>query len=252
MKLTQQLAARFDVVAPAMEDITGHSGQLKLVYTSRYFQPLVERLDDSFIFSGPSIVPRNDAPTFSYERLHTPYKQTVYISMGTILNRDIDFYKICFTAFHDLPVQFILSSGKQTNIEPLVDYIPDNFIIRPYLPQLEVLQHVDAFLTHAGMNSTSEALYYNVPLVMLPLTSDQPLVARRVQELGAGVIVDKNNLTPEALRTALLEVLNNASYKQQACVIGETLRQAGGYKQAAAAIMNFFADCRLSAISSLD
>ncbi|AJS60876.1 macrolide family glycosyltransferase [Paenibacillus sp. IHBB 10380] len=252
MKLTQQLAARFDVEAPAMEDITGHPGQLKLVYTSRYFQPLAERLDDSFIFSGPSIVPRNDAPTFSYERLHTSYKQTVYISMGTILNRDIDFYKLCFTAFHDLPVQFILSSGKQTNIEPLVDYIPDNFIVRPYLPQLEVLQHVDAFLTHAGMNSTSEALYYNVPLVMLPLTSDQPLVARRVQELGAGVIVDKDNLTPEALRTALLEVLNNASYKQQACVIGETLRQAGGYKQAAAAIMNFFADCRLSAIPSLD
>ncbi|EAQ6393170.1 glycosyl transferase, partial [Salmonella enterica] len=94
----------------------------------------------------------------------------------------------------------------------------------------------------------------NVPLVMLPLTSDQPRVAGRVQELGAGVIVDKNNLTPDVLRTAVLEVLGNASYKEHAEVIGKTLRDAGGYKQAAMAIQKFMGDRSLSAttISSLE
>ncbi len=239
VEVSQQIASQFDVAVPSLTELSGHSGQLKIVYTSRYFQPMGEKLDDSFVFTGPSIISRKDAPGFANESLHALYKQAVYISMGTILNKDLEFYKLCFTAFRDLPVQFILSSGKDTDIEPIADLIPDNFIIKPYVPQLEVLQCVDAFLTHAGMNSTSEALYYNVPLIMLPLTSDQPRVAGRVQELGAGVIVDKNNLTPDVLKNAVLEVLGNASYKEHAEVIGKTLRDAGGYKQAAMAIKNF-------------
>lgn len=79
-------------------------------------------------------------------------------------------------------------------MEPLADQIPPNFIVLPYVAQLHMLQHTDVFITHAGMNSTSEALYYNVPLVMIPLTSDQPLVANRVQELGAGITLNKLNL----------------------------------------------------------
>ncbi|WP_440115340.1 macrolide family glycosyltransferase [Paenibacillus sp. QZ-Y1] len=254
MEMSQQVASRFNVVAPSLAELSGPPGQLKIVYTSRYFQPMGEKLDDSFVFTGPSIIPRKDAPAFANESLHALYKQAVYISMGTILNKDLDFYKLCFIAFRDLPVQFILSSGKDTDIEPIADLIPDNFIIRPYVPQLEVLQGVDAFLTHAGMNSTSEALYYNVPLIMLPLTSDQPRVASRVQELGAGVIVDKNNLTSDVLKSAVLEVLGNVSYREHAEVIGKTLRDAGGYKQAARAIKNFIGNQPLSAktISSLE
>lgn len=91
------------------------------------------------------------------------------------------------------------------------------------------------------MNSTSEALYYNVPLVMIPLTSDQPLVANRVQELGAGISLNKLNLSATDMREALSEVLSNPFYKQQACLIGESLRQSGGYKRAAEIIMSHMA-----------
>ncbi|TKH46510.1 glycosyl transferase [Paenibacillus terrae] len=240
MKVTQQLANELQVAVPAMDEIAPHAGCLKIVYTSRYFQPQAEKLDHSYIFTGPSIVPRKDAPSFPFEQLRVLHPQAVYISMGTILNKDLEFYKLCFAAFHDLPVQFVLSSGNYTDMEPLSESIPDNFIIKPYIPQLDMLQHVDAFVTHAGMNSTSEALYYNVPQVMIPLTSDQPIVANRVQELGAGIVVDKNELTPAILRAALLEVLSNSTYKQQAHVIGESLRQAGGYRYAADIIMNHF------------
>jgi MGT family glycosyltransferase len=240
MQITHQLANELQVDAPAIEEIAPHGGRLRIVYTSRYFQPQAEKLDHSFIFTGPSIVPRKDAPSFPFEQLRVLHPQAVYISMGTILNKDLEFYKLCFAAFRDLPVQFVLSSGNYTDMEPLAPCIPDNFIIKPYIPQLEMLQHVDAFVTHAGMNSTSEALYYNVPQVMIPLTSDQPIVASRVQELGAGVVVDKNELTPASLRAALLEVLSHPTYKEQAHVIGESLRQAGGYRHAADTVMSHF------------
>nr|WP_225445862.1 macrolide family glycosyltransferase [Paenibacillus arenosi] len=236
----QQVAAEFNVDVPSLEDITRKIGQYKLVFTSRYFQPDADKLDESFIFPGPSIVPRSDAPDFPLEQLRSKYEQVVYISMGTILNKDLEFYKLCFEAFKDIPAQFVLSCGQDTDLDPIGDCIPHHFIIEPYVPQLEILQRADAFITHAGMNSTSEALYYNVPLVMIPLSSDQPVVAKRVEELGAGIALDKHNLTPELLKSALLKVLNETAYKENAKRIGDSFRDAGGYQAAAKHVMSLF------------
>ncbi|EPY05076.1 macrolide glycosyltransferase [Paenibacillus alvei TS-15] len=237
MEIARQLADRYQLSVPDMSDIFKAYGELKVVHLSRDLQPNAELLDDSYVFTGSSIVPRMDAPTFTLNRNQLPYAHTVYISLGSILNNNIEFYKLCFEAFRNEPITFLLSCGKETNMEPLASLIPDNFIIEPYLPQLEVLQQVDVFITHAGMNSTSEALYYDVPLVMIPLTSDQPMVAMQVKNRGAGVIVDHQGLTPEVLRSALLEVLHTPSYKQQASAIGKSLREAGGYVRAAEIVM---------------
>ncbi len=87
-----------------------------------------------------------------------------------------------------------------------------------------MLQRVDAFITHGGMNSASEALYYNVPMVLVPMTSDQPIVANRVQELGAGIAVNKSELTPAILKAALVEVLNQA---KGACTVAHDFNQSG-------------------------
>ncbi|MFB6366317.1 macrolide family glycosyltransferase [Paenibacillus elgii] len=239
-KTAQSIARECNVAVPAIEDITRQYGQLKVVFTSRDFQPDADKLDDSYIFTGPSITPRLDAPSFPLEQLRSQYDKVVYISMGSILTKDVEFYKLCFEAFRDIPAQFVLSCGKDTNLDSVGDRIPPNFIIEPYVPQLEVLQQADAFITHAGMNSTSEALYYHVPLVMIPLSSDQPIVAKRVEELGAGIILDRSQLTPAALKSALLQILNESTYKEQAKQIGDSLRNAGGYKEAASRIMSLF------------
>ncbi|MCR8963947.1 glycosyltransferase [Brevibacillus halotolerans] len=236
----QSIASACNVAVPAIEDITRQYGQIKIVFTSRDFQPDADKLDDSYIFTGPSITPRLDAPSFPLDRLRAQYDKVVYISMGSILNKDIEFYKFCFEALQDIPAQFVLASGQGTDMSSLEDRIPHNFIIEPYVPQLEVLQQADAFITHAGMNSASEALYYNVPLVMIPLSSDQPLVAKQVEEFGAGITLDKSQLTPEALKSALLQVLNESAYKQHAERLGDSLRNAGGYKEAASRIMALF------------
>lgn len=236
----QSIASACNVAVPAIEDITRQYGQIKIVFTSRDFQPDADKLDDSYIFTGPSITPRLDVPSFPLDRLRAQYDKVVYISMGSILNKDIEFYKFCFEALHDIPAQFVLASGQGTDMSSLEDRIPHNFIIEPYVPQLEVLQQADAFITHAGMNSASEALYYNVPLVMIPLSSDQPLVAKQVEEFGAGITLDKSQLTPEALKSALLQVMNESTYKQHAERLGDSLRNAGGYKEAASRIMALF------------
>ncbi|EJL30293.1 macrolide family glycosyltransferase [Brevibacillus sp. BC25] len=236
----QSIARICNVTVPAIEDITRQYGDMKIVFTSREFQPDADKLDDSYIFTGPSITSRPDIPSFPFEKLRSPHDKVVYISMGSILTKDVELYKLCFVAFQDIPAQFVLSCGRDTELESLGDYIPPNFIVEPYVPQLEVLQQADAFITHAGMNSTSEALYFHVPLVMIPLSSDQPIVAKRVEELGAGIMLDRRELTPTALKDALLQVLNESTYKERAMQVGDSLRNAGGYQEAARRIMEMF------------
>ncbi|MED1918526.1 glycosyltransferase [Bacillus thuringiensis] len=236
----QSIARICNVAVPVIEDITRQYGDMKIVFTSREFQPDADKLDDSYIFTGPSITSRPDSPSFPFQKLRTLYDKVVYISMGSILTKDVELYKLCFAAFQDIPAQFVLSCGKDTELESLGDHIPPNFIVEPYVPQLEVLQQANVFITHAGMNSTSEALYFHVPLVMIPLSSDQPIVAKRVEELGAGIMLDRGLLTPTALKDALLQVLNESTYKECAIQVGDSLRNAGGYQEAARRIMSLY------------
>lgn len=100
------------------------------------------------------------------------------------------------------------------------------------MPQLEVLQHADVFVTHGGMNSSSEALYYGVPLVVIPVTGDQPLVAKRVNEVEAGIRLNRKELTSELLRESVKKLLNDVTFKENSRKVGESLRNAGGYKRA--------------------
>lgn len=78
---------------------------------------------------------------------------------------------------------FYLQEDTQIWSQWLIEFLI-NFIVKPYIAQLDMFQHTDVFITHAGMNSTTKALYYNVPLVMFQLTLDQPLEAYWVQKLG--------------------------------------------------------------------
>ena len=241
MNKAKEIATTYKVSLPAVEEMMAHNAQLNIVYTSRYFQPRAEELQDRFLFTGSSIIPREDAPEFPFHLLRERHTKTVYISMGTILNKNLEFYKLCFDALKDQAVNVVLSSGKFTDITSIEALIPENFIVKPYVAQIEILQHADVFVTHAGMNSVSEALYFDVPLVMIPMTSDQPFVAGRVKELGAGIVLDQHHLNAIQLQEAIMETLYNPIYKEQAHLIGKSLKEAGGCTFAATAIMQQFA-----------
>ena len=52
---------------------------------------------------------------------------------------------------------------------------PDNFLLLDFVPQLDVLQEfADVFISHAGMNSVMESMYFNVPMILKPAMGDQP------------------------------------------------------------------------------
>jgi zeaxanthin glucosyltransferase len=54
-----------------------------------------------------------------------------------------------------------------------------DILLVPHTPQVEILKRAHLFITHAGMNSVSEAVNCGVPFICLPLSGDQPMVAFR-------------------------------------------------------------------------
>ncbi|MBI1281086.1 MAG: glycosyl transferase [Anaerolineaceae bacterium] len=218
-------------------------GDLNLVFTSKDFHPANNFIDSRFRFVGPSIDAATRDGEFPFEQLNG--EKLVYISLGTINHLDLAFYRAAFTAFADYPAQFVLSAGKNTDIGQLGE-IPSNFIVKSYVPQLALLQRADAFITHGGMNSVHEGLYYGVPEVVVPHQLEQLLNSKRVAETSAGIVLGNRypygRVTAKELREALDTVLNEPRYRQQARRIGDSLKAAGGYLQAAAEIEAFLGD----------
>ncbi|NRY62659.1 macrolide family glycosyltransferase [Clostridium beijerinckii] len=222
-----ELQEKYNIKFPSMVERSGKKGMLNIVYTSKYFQPYSESFDESYKFIGSSVIDRKESIDFDLS--NNEDKKVIYISLGTIFNNSIEFYECCFKAFCNMNVKVIMSVGRKIDIS-IFKNIPSNFIVRNYVPQLEVLKYADVFITHGGMNSTNEGLYFNIPLILIPQSVDQPFVANRVAELGAGIVIEKDRITPEALNKCVAEILSDDNFKLNSEKIGESLREAGGYK----------------------
>ena len=192
-----------------------------IVYTSKYFQPCSETFSDRYHFIGPSIRPITDPVEKTAEK-------TVYISMGTV-NQNRQFYRNCINALAPTGWQVIISMGTNTDH---FDDLPENIHVHESVDQMAVLSIADAFITHCGMNSASEGLYYGVPLVLFPQTPEQDAVAKRTEELGAGVRL--KSISEEDVLDALTTVINEPQYKEGAARVSESFKSSGGMAEAKA------------------
>jgi MGT family glycosyltransferase len=199
-----------------------------IVYTSPEFQPCSETFSDRYAFIGPSIRPVTEPVQKQREKL-------VYISMGTVNNDMPALYRSCIDALKDSDYQVILSVGEQ--IDPAqFDPLPDHISVCSHVDQIGVLEQADVFLSHCGMNSVSESLYFSVPLVMLPGTPEQGGVATRVEQLGAGLRLSGTDASD--IRSAVDQVLNTPSYREHAARISDGFKHCSGAKGAADKILS--------------
>lgn len=219
-----------------LRDFFTHTEALNIVFMPRAFQPAGETFDEHFVFVGPCILPRKDAPAFPLERLEG--QPTLLISLGTAFNNRPDFFKFCLRAFDNQPWQVVMAHGKRVD-EAALGAVPQNFLLAPYVPQLKVLQRTSIFVTHGGMNSVMESLYFGVPMVVIPQMREQEMTAQRCAELGLGLALENDNLTAEALRAAVERVHYTPTFREHVHAMQQTIRAAGGYQRAVDAISNF-------------
>ncbi|GGB30169.1 glucosyltransferase [Lentibacillus populi] len=199
-----------------------------IVFTSKEFQPMANTFSDRYAFVGPSI--RNFPPVQNNKK----DRKILYISLGTVLNQNEDFYQNCIKAFANTNYDVLMSVGEKTEISAL-DSIPGNFTVKNSVDQISVLQTADLFITHCGMNSVNESLYFGVPMVLFPQHSEQRIIADRVAIMGAGLKLKGKK--PKYLVSTAAEVLANRTYKKNAQKLSETFQNAGGATEAANVIL---------------
>lgn len=146
--------------------------------------------------------------------------------MGTV-NQNKEFYRNCIATLKDTDWQVIVSMG--TNADDFGS-LPENIQVYESVDQMAVLSIADAFITHCGMNSTCEALYFEVPLVLFPQTPEQGAVAKRVEELKAGIRLP--SIESKDILQALNCVLNESTYKENAIKISKSFHACQGAKEA--------------------
>ena len=221
-------------IKSVLEIIQNDNDTNTIVYTSKEFQPYSDTFSDKYVFVGPSIRSTNTVFEKTREKL-------VYISMGTVNNDMMRFYKNCIDALKDSDYQVVISVGSQVEIKKLEEYVIKSegkaqFQVFPYVDQIAVLEKADAFLTHCGMNSVSEALYFKVPLVMYPQTNEQKGVAFRVNEIGAGMYLNSDSISD--IQMAVKNILQRLEYKEQAAMISDSFSKCGGSKAAVEKIID--------------
>ena len=229
-KTTKQIKRLQDKGYPVKNilDIIGNDDSTHtIVYTSPEFQPCSETFSDKYAFVGPSIRP-------AIEKIEKKRDKLIYISMGTVNNDMMPFYRVCLSAFADTDYQVIISVG---NLVSLKDFgeLPANISVFSHVDQIAVLQRADVFVSHCGMNSVSESLYFGVPLVMFPQTDEQGGVSERVNQLGAGIKLDKADA--QSILEATNKIFTDCAYKQNATSISESFKRCSGAKGAADKIL---------------
>jgi hypothetical protein len=242
LSIRSQAMRRFGRSAFPKSPVFPARGDLNIAFIPREFQAASPLVDDTFRFVGPTLAREPKAGELPFELPGAG--PLVYISLGTLHRGEPDFFRQCFEAFGDMPARFVLSVGEDTDIAALGS-IPPNFVVRPSVPQLDVLRHAAAFVTHGGMNSVLEGLSLGVPLLVVPQQIEQLLIALTVVDRGAGIALREpmagRRIRAAELRLALEKLLAEPRFREAANAARESLRATGGYRGAADEIQAFVA-----------
>jgi MGT family glycosyltransferase len=146
-----------------------------------------------------------------------------YLSLGSLGSADVDLMRRLIEVLGSTPHRFVVSMGPQH-----AEYdLADNMVGAEFLPQTTLIPQVDAVITHGGNNTTTEAVHFGRPMILLPLFWDQYDNAQRMHELGFGVRLPTYAFTDEQLHAALTTVLDPA-LRARSAAIGEQVRARRG------------------------
>ena len=136
----------------------------------------------------------------------------------------------------------IISVGKKFEQKKLKN-VPDNIHIYPSVPQVDILEFADVFVTHGGMNSVSESIVKGTPMVVIPFVSDQPVNATQIETLGLGKRLEYKHVTSESLKQTVFSVLHDEQISSNMKQTQELIANAPGNAGGAQMIIAYYKKC---------
>ena len=190
----------------------------------------------NFFHTGPFVsAAAREEPPFEWERLSG--RRLVFASLGTLNNSSSSTLRLICAAFSGMQdVQLVLSTGGLLSPEALglgeQSGGSESLIVVRMAPQLALISRAELVVTHCGINSVHEALLAGKPMVALPIASDQPGNARRLERIGVAEVIFPAQLTAARLRTAAQRVMSDPKYTAAAQAMQRHLQQLQGLERA--------------------
>jgi MGT family glycosyltransferase len=156
----------------------------------------------------------------------------IYISLGSLGSADVPLMKRLIDALGRTAHRYVVSTGPQHQEFELAE----NMTGAEFLPQVSVLPHVDAVITHGGNNTVTECMWFGKPMIVLPIFWDQHDNAQRVHEAGYGVRLPTYTFDDDQLAGALSRVLSDGGMRAACEAAGRRLRESPGTAVAAGLI----------------
>ncbi|MFC7383376.1 glycosyltransferase [Sphaerisporangium rhizosphaerae] len=153
----------------------------------------------------------------------------VYFSLGSLGSADVELMQRVIDVLATTPHRYIVSMG------PLHEEIKlgGNMWGAEFVPQTKIIPLVDLVITHGGNNTTTEALHFGKPMILLPLFWDQYDNAQRIDELGYGVRLSTYAFADQELVAALDRLLGDTALRARLAEAGEEIRRRDGLRRAA-------------------
>ena len=153
----------------------------------------------------------------------------IYLSLGSLGGADVELMQRLIDVLSVSPHRFIVSMGPQAERISLAP----NMVGAQTLPQTNVIPLVDLVITHGGNNTTTEALHFGKPMVLLPLFWDQYDNAQRMDELGFGVRLSTYSFTSDDLHGAIDRLLSDDELRSRMDRMGQAIRDRDGLTKGA-------------------
>jgi MGT family glycosyltransferase len=201
----------------------------------RVMQPNEDRVGPHVRFVGPCLDPERLA-----DRSWTPEtaRPILLVSFGTSVTDQPEIYRACIDAFGGSGWHVVLVIGRHVEFDALGP-VPANFEVHRSVAQLAVLEAASAFITHAGMGSCTEALWFGVPTVAIPQATDGFGNAAQLDALGVGRHLPAEDVTAATLRSSVDAVAGDAAMAQRLAEVSSRVRAEGGLDRAADAVVAF-------------
>ena len=188
------------------------------------------RLTDTFHYVGPLRRASSQAIEFPWERLDG--RPLVYASLGTLQSAREAVFRCFADACKGLELQLVISHAGGLTTDQAAQ-LPGSPVVVEYAPQEQLIARAQLTLTHAGLNTVLDSLAQGVPMVAVPVTYEQPAIARRIERCGCGEAIALSKLRRGNLRDAIVRITGQTRYRAAAQQMARAIDRAGGVKRAA-------------------
>lgn len=158
----------------------------------------------------------------------------VFVSLGTLQGGRFGLFRRIARACGELGVQSLFAHCGALGADQADTLVDEGATwVTDFAPQRTALRMANVAVTHAGLNTVLDSLACGTPLLALPIAFDQPGVAARVREQGAGLVLSPTWSSTGSIRRALAALLEERSFAEQAAWLGAEAAAAGGAPRAA-------------------